>query len=94
MKQHFSDKFLRKLAQCINDSATQLTYVSLVSQIVQRNTSSREDALSAPVDGLELFMDFIIRQYRRGIQVTWDSACVSVHVGQVLCMRCVHSSIL
>ena len=38
-------------------------------QLVQENTSSREEAQNSPSDGMELFMEFLIRQYRRRMQV-------------------------
>ena len=38
-------------------------------QVVKKNGDEREEALNTPMDGYELFMQFIVRQYRRGLRV-------------------------
>ena len=38
-------------------------------QVVKKNSDEREEALNTPMDGYELFMQFIVRQYRRGLRV-------------------------
>ena len=49
---------------------------------MQENTSRREEEAEGTPVGLELFMDFIMRQYRRGLQVGGaivmyiDNACL------------------
>ena len=37
--------------------------------MVKKNGDEREEALNTPMDGYELFMQFIVRQYRRGLRV-------------------------
>ena len=40
-------------------------------QVVERNKSSRQEAWDAsPSDGYEVIMEFIMRQYRRGLRVS------------------------
>ena len=41
----------------------------LVHQVMKRNCSEREDAMTHAADGYEMLMQFIVRQYRRGIRV-------------------------
>ena len=36
---------------------------------MKKNGDEREEALNTPMDGYELFMQFIVRQYRRGLRV-------------------------
>jgi len=36
--------------------------------VIKKNGSDREEAMNAPVDGYELFMQFIVQQYRRGLR--------------------------
>ena len=36
---------------------------------MKRNCNEREDAVAHPMDGYEMLMQFIVRQYRRGIRV-------------------------
>ena len=38
--------------------------------MIKKNGSDREEAMNAPVDGYELFMQFIVQQYRRGLRVS------------------------
>ena len=38
-------------------------------QVMKRNFNERDDATSHPADGYEMLMQFIVRQYRRGIRV-------------------------
>ena len=43
--------------------------IDLFEQVIKRNSTEREEAMSHPVDGYEMLMQFIVRQYRRGIRV-------------------------
>jgi WD repeat-containing protein 42A len=49
-------------------SAPQPSSLEGLDEVIKRNCNEREDSMSHPVDGYEMLMQFIVRQYRRGIR--------------------------
>lgn len=49
-------------------SAQHPTSLEGLNEIMKRNCNEREDAVAHPMDGYEMLMQFIVRQYRRGIR--------------------------
>ncbi|CAI8025226.1 DDB1- and CUL4-associated factor 8 [Geodia barretti] len=50
--------------------ASQPTSLDQLDEVTKRNCNEREDAMTHPMDGYEMLMQFIVRQYRRGIRVS------------------------
>lgn len=50
-------------------SAPKPTVLDGLSQVTRRNGTERQEAQDHPVDGYEMIMQFILRQYRRGLRV-------------------------
>lgn len=48
-----------------------IAHTHMVLQVMKRNCNEREESMTHPVDGYEMLMQFIVRQYRRGIRVNY-----------------------